>query len=99
MAVTTSHHAARQVFRSAGDPNESALENCQVQAARVAPISAIPGRRRAQLAKGVRLRKWVRLVWRDWLTCGVDGWAAAATCCLLLLRQELGGGLDGVADR
>jgi hypothetical protein len=41
----------------------------------------------------------VRLVWRDWLTCGVDGWAAAATCWLLLLRQELGGGLDGVADR
>jgi hypothetical protein len=33
---------------------DSALENCQVHAARVAPISAIPGRRRAQLAKGVR---------------------------------------------
>src|SRR5262249_5577842 len=42
---------------------------------------------------------WVRLVWRDWLTCRVDGWAAAATCCLLLSRQEQGGGLDGVADR
>src|SRR6266516_6240222 len=36
---------------------------------------------------GVRAEKgWVRLVWRDWLTCRVDGWAALDACWLLLLR-------------
>jgi hypothetical protein len=58
-----------------------------------------PGARLSLLVLLKCYQRWVRLVWRDWLTCRVDGWAAAATCCLLLLRQEQGGGLDGVADR
>jgi hypothetical protein len=43
--------------------------------------------------------QWVRLVWRDWLTCRVDGWAATGACWLLLFRAGARRALDGVADR
>jgi integrase len=33
---------------------------------------------------------WVRLVWRDWLTCRVDGWAAATGADIEHLGIERG---------
>ena len=35
------------------------------------------------------------LLWRDGLTCRVDGWAAAGACCLLLFRAAGLGGAEG----
>ena len=58
-AAASDHHIARPTFLSVSEPNaDSVLEDRQVQASRMAPISAIPVRQSELGQKGAG--RWVR---------------------------------------